>query len=217
MEAEKAKIAAEAKAKADAEASANKKSRSQRIEERREANMRKKLEDAEESSDEDESTKRARLHRTEQESDLKHAQDLFGNIGIKDRSAPKAVVQADPSDPSKAIDLSSLALFSPSTKDQFLQLRETLTPLLAHNSKKAQYALFLQEFTKEIVKDLPSDQIKKIASGLTTLSNEKMKEEKAAEKGAKKTKAAKSKSTLNATRDISSRADLTAYDDGLDE
>ena len=180
--------------------------------------MRKKLEDdVDESSDEDDSVKRARLRRTEQEADLKHAQDLLGNIGIKDRSAPKAMLQVDPSDPSKSIDLSSLALFNPTTKEQFLQLRETLTPLISNNSRKAQYALFLQEFTKQIVKDLPSEQIKKIASGLTTISNEKMKEEKTAEKGGKKTKAAKSKTTLNATRDVSSRADLTAYDDGLDE
>ena len=58
-----------------------------------------------------------------------------------------------------------------------------------------------------------SEQIKKIASGLTTLSNEKMKEEKAAEKGGKKTKAAKTKTTLNASRDVSLKADTRAYDD----
>ena len=74
----------------------------------------------------------------------------------------------------------------------------------------------MQEFTKQIVNDLPSDQIKKIASGLTTLSNEKMKEEKAAEKGGKKTKAAKNKATLVANRDVSTRADATAYGDELD-
>lgn len=127
-------------------------------------------------------------------------------------------MSTDASDPSKAIDLSTLPLFNPTTKDQFLRLRETVGPLIANNSKKAQYSLFMQEFTKQIVKDLPSDQIKKIASGLTTLSNEKMKEEKAAEKGGKKSKAAKSKSALVASRDVSTRADLTAYDaDGLDE
>ena len=75
----------------------------------------------------------------------------------------------------------------------------------------------MQEFSKQISKELPSDQIKKIASGLTTLSNEKMKEEKAAEKGGKKSKAAKTKSTLNATRDTTSRADTNAYDDDLGE
>lgn len=219
VEREKAKKAAEAKAKAEAEAAANKKSKAQRIEEKRMATMRRKAEEEEESSsEEDEATARARLRQTEQDSDLKHAEDMFGNIGInKSRSATKAMVVADPSDPSSAIDLSSLPLFNPDTKDQFLKLRETLTPILASNSKKAQYTLFMQEFTKQIVKDLPSDQIKKIASGLTTLSNEKMKEEKAAEKGGKKTKAARSKATLVANRDTSFKADTTSYGADIDE
>ncbi|CAD6585348.1 MAG: hypothetical protein ASARMPREDX12_001971 [Alectoria sarmentosa] len=220
VEREKAKKVAEAKAKADAEAAANKKSKAQRIEEKRVATMRRKAEEEEESSseEEDEATARARLRQTEQDSDLKHAEDMFGNIGInKNRSATNAMVIADPSDPSSAIDLSSLPLFNPNTKDQFLKLRETLTPILASNSKKAQYTLFMQEFAKQIVKDLPSDQIKKIASGLTTLSNEKMKEEKAAEKGGKKTKAAKSKATLVANRDTSFKADTTSYGADVDE
>lgn len=180
--------------------------------------MRKQMEEEESSEEEDEATKRARLRNTEQEADLKHAQDLFGsgNLGAKtDRSKP--VVLADPKDPNNAVDLASFPLFNPTTKDQFLKLRETLVPILAANAKKAQYTLFMQEFTKQIVKDLPSDQIKKIASGLTTLSNEKMKEEKAAEKGGKKTKAAKSKVALVANRDASYRADTTSYGDGLDE
>ena len=216
-EAEKAKKAAEAKAKADAEAAANKKTKSQRIEEKRMANMRKKMEDDESSEEEDEATKRSRLRRTEQEADLKHAEDLFGSVGLGNNRTAKPVVVADPKDPDNAIDLASLPLFNPTTKDQFLKLRETLVPVLNSNSKKAQYILFMQEFTKQIVKDLPSDQIKKIASGLTTLSNEKMKEEKAAEKGGKKSKAAKSKVALVANRDTSYKADTTSYGDGLEE
>lgn len=183
------------------------------------ANMRKKMEEDDDTSseDEDDATKRERLRRTEQDSDLKHAEDLFSNIGVKDCSGPKAVVAADPLDPTSAVDLTSLPLFNPSTKDQFRLLRETLTPVLAANARKAHYTMFMQEFTKQIIKDLPSDQIKKIASGLTTLSNEKMKEEKAAEKGGKKSKAAKTKATLVANRDISSRADATVYGDDIDE
>jgi len=44
-----------------------------------------------------------------------------------------------------------------------------------------------------------------------------MKEEKAAEKGGKKTKAAKTKTSLVATRDVSYKADTSTYDDGLGE
>lgn len=184
------------------------------------ATMRRKMEEDEESSSEEEdpAAVRERLRRTEQDSDLKHAEDLFGNIGInKNRGASKPAVVADPSDPANSIDLSSLPLFNPSTKEQFLKLRETLVPILAASSKLPHYTLFVQEFTKQIVKDLPSDQIKKIASGLTALSNEKMKEEKAAEKGGKKTKAAKNKATLVANRDTSSRADTTSYGADIDE
>lgn len=216
VEAEKAKAAAEAKAKADAAAAANKKSKAQRVEEHRVATMRRKQEEADDTSseEEDEATKRERLRRTEQDSDLKHAEDLFGNIGVsKNRSASKPVVAQKPEDPTSTVDLSSLPVFNPNTRDQFAKLRETLVPILTANSKKAHYTMFMQEFAKEIVKELPSDQIKKIASGLTTLSNEKMKEEKAADKGGKKSKAAKTKTTLVASRDASFKADTTSYAD----
>lgn len=218
-EAEKTKKAAELKAKADAEANANKKSKSQRIEERREAVMRKKMEEEEESSseEEDEAAKRQRLRHTEQAADLKHAEDLLGSVSInKDRGAPKTIV-SDPSDPVKSLDLSTLPIFNPSSKEGFAALRSVLAPVLVANSKKPHYTIFLQEFTKQLAKDLPSDQIKKIASGLTTLSNEKMKEEKAADKGGKKTKAAKNKVTLVATRDTTSRADTTSYGADIEE
>ena len=123
----------------------------------------------------------------------------------------------DPKDPNNTIDLSALPLFNPSTKDGFTKLRQTLGPILTANAKKAQYTLFLQEFTKQLASELPSDQVKKIVSVLTTLSNEKMKEEKVAEKGGKKSKAAKTKTSLVANRDASIRADTTAYEDELDD
>jgi translation initiation factor 3 subunit J len=126
-------------------------------------------------------------------------------------------VVLDSKDPSATIDLASLPLFDPKTKGQFETLREALIPVLTNNAKKAHYVLFLQEFTKQLAKDLPSDQIKKIASGLTALSNEKMKEEKLAEKGGKKSKAAKTKTTLAAGRNVSTTADLNAYDDDFGE
>jgi len=193
-------------------------SKTQRIAAHQAENARRRQEVEEESSeDEEEAEKRARLRRTEKDSDLRHAEDLFGSVGISNnRIASKQITLADPSDPSSAIDFSSLKIFDPNTKDQFTTLRETLVPLISQNAKKAQYSIFLQDFVKQISKELPSDQIKKIASALTTLSNEKLKEEKAAEKGGKKSKAAKTKVALSATRDVATKADTTAYDE-LDE
>jgi translation initiation factor 3 subunit J len=221
VEREKAKAAAERQAKADAEAAANKKSKAQRIAEKKAEHARRLAEDSDESSEEeDEATRRERLRRTEQESDLKHAEDLFGNIGISNsRKVTTAAnaVQVDSKDPTSTVDLTTLPLFDPKTKLQFEKLRDTLIPVLTNNSKKAHYVIFLQEFTKQLAKDLPSDQIKKIASTLTTLSNEKMKEEKVAEKGGKKSKAQKTKVALVASRNTSTTADVNAYDDDFGE
>ncbi|KAI0018290.1 translation initiation factor eIF3 subunit [Xylariomycetidae sp. FL0641] len=204
VEREKAKKAAEAKAKADAEAAANKKSKAQRIAEHKAERARQLAESDEESEDEDEAARRERMRKTEKESDLKHAEDLFGDAGISLSSGRKptvgSAVPVDPNDPNKTIDLGSLKLFNPQTKGQFETLRETMVPIIAANYKKAHYTLFLQEFFKAVAKDLPSDQIKKLSSTMTALGNEKMKEEKAAEKGGKKTKAQKTKTQLVASR-----------------
>jgi translation initiation factor 3 subunit J len=166
--------------------------------------------------EETEAERLQRLRRTEQESDLKHAEDLFGGAGLGFSNGRKATTTAsaiplDSSDPNKTVDLASLPLFKPSTKAQFETLRNTMVPIIGSSSKKAHYTLFLQEFTKQLAKDLPSDQIKKIASTLTALSNEKMKEEKAAEKGGKKTKAQKTKTQLVTAR--TTTADVGTYED----
>jgi translation initiation factor 3 subunit J len=151
---------------------------------------------------------------------LAHAEDLFGAVQVPNtRTVTKTVTLGNPEDPLSQVDLGKLPIFNPKTKEQFTKLRETLVPLIGANAKHAQYTLFMQEFAKQICKELPSDQIKKIASGLTTLSNEKMKEEKAAEKGGKKKKAA-TKTVLKADRSVGSNnyVDTSKYDDdGLDE
>ena len=157
---------------------------------------------------------------------MRNAEDLFGELALggaggraaEPRAATKAVkVQdADDDEGGGVVDLARLPVFSPSTKEQFARLRETVAPLIAENASKAHYVLFMQEFVRALCKDLPADQIKKISSNLTTLSNEKLKEEKAAEKGGKKSKG-KAKAVLNATRDVTRRADTNAYDDGLEE
>ncbi|KAK1780158.1 eukaryotic translation initiation factor 3 subunit J [Copromyces sp. CBS 386.78] len=198
VEREKAKKAAEAKAKADEEAAANKKSKAQRIAERQAERARQLAEDSD-AEEETEAERRERLRREQKESDLKHAEDLFAGIGISnDRKVVSkgTIVQIDPKDPNNTIDISTLALFNPTTKAQFETLRTTLGPMIEKLSPKPQYVLFLQEFAKGLAKDLKSDEIKKIASTLTALSNEKLKEEKAAEKGGKKSKAAKTKTSL---------------------
>ncbi|ROT39821.1 translation initiation factor eIF3 subunit [Sodiomyces alkalinus F11] len=214
VEREKAKKAAEAKAKAEAEAKANKKSKAQRIAEHQATRVARAAEEEEGDENETEAQKRERLRRTEKEADLAHAEELFGGVGSvpsgrKATTAGTAIPVAG--DPSVTVNIADLPLFNPTRKADFELLRNTLVPIIGAQVKKAHYALFLQEFAKQLAKDLPSDQIKKVASTLTTLSNEKLKEEKAAQGGGKKSKASKTKATLVASRpDV---ADTQAYDE----
>ena len=217
VEREKERKAAEAKAKATAEAAANKKSKAERIAEHQAARAKAALEDDETDEDETEAERRERLRRTEKEADLAHAEDLlgdFGNIGISNSRKAKvtgSVVAIDGKDPNNTVDIATLPLFNPTTKLQFEQLRNTLVPILTASSKKAHYVLFLQEFAKQLAADLPSDQVKKVSSALTTLSNEKMKAEKASDKGGKKTKAAKTKTSAVVSR--ANTVDTNTYED----
>ncbi|KAI9752494.1 MAG: Translation initiation factor 3 subunit J component [Lichina confinis] len=225
VEVEKARVAAERKAKAEAEAAANKKSKTQRRAEHQAVRKARQELDEDTSSEEteDEQSKRERLRKTEQDADLKHAEDLFGNIGVADkRPAPKTLVMAvqDPksaNEPS-SVDLASLPIFSPKTKDDFTRLSQLLVPLITKNSRHPQYTLhFLADFVRQISRDLPSAEIKKLSSAVALQLNEKIREEKTADKAGKKTKAAKTKASLVANRDTSYRADVTSYDDGLEE
>ncbi|PSS05212.1 eukaryotic translation initiation factor 3 subunit J [Coniella lustricola] len=216
VEREKAKKAAEAKAKAEEEAKANKKSKAQRVADRIAERQRLKEEgDDYDDEDETEADKRARLALAQKEADLKHAEDLFGgdvgSVPAGRKATIKGSVVSDPNNPDNLIDLSAIPLFDPKTKMQFEALREVLAPILAANTKKPQYALFMIEFVKSITRDMQSDQIKKVASALTTLSNERMKEEKANAGSGKKSKAAKTKTTVNIARPT--QTDTTAYDD----
>lgn len=211
VEREKERKATEAKEKAAAAAAAAKKPKTQRIAEHIAERARVQAEGDEDSEEETESERRERLRRTEQDADLKHAEDLFGGIGISDgrKANPSGTMIADPNNPTNLVNLASVPLFNPQTKLQFEKMRSLLTPLISANTKKAHYGLFLEEFSKDLVKELNSDQIKKIASALTRASNEKLKEEKTVDK--KKTKAAKTKTSLVTNR--ANTADVGTYDE----
>ncbi|RPB24843.1 translation initiation factor eIF3 subunit [Terfezia boudieri ATCC MYA-4762] len=223
--------------KAAAAAAAAKKSKTERIAEKQAENAAKKaVEEAEKSAlaDETPEERRRRVQQQEIDADLNHAVDLFAGAVVEDiadhgvTSVPTpspappsgakhksiAIAIADPEDSSKSIDLSTLSLFNPTTKKQFTDLQNTLAPLLAQNVKKPDYPLFVQELTRLLIKDMSSEQIRKVASTCTTLTNEKLRDEKAAEKGVKKTKAQKTKTTLvGVGGKDNNRLDLKTYDD----
>ena len=225
VEREKAKKAEEEKAKAKAAAAAaaaSKKSKGQRIADKQADRARQQAAAEAEAAlleGETEAERRERMRRSEQESDLQHAADLFGGAGLsagtgtrKSAAVLKAsAVSVSSSDPTKTVDLGSLPLLNPTTKQQFDKLQQTIGPIISAHASKGPYVMFAQDLIRELCKTLPSDQIKKINSSLTALANDRLREEKASEKGGKKTKAAKTKTTLAISRP--SHVDTSAYDD----
>jgi len=71
--------------------------------------------------------------------------------------------------------------------------------VIRQHYRKEDYIPFLQDFTKLLAKDLPGEQIKKIASMLTAFSNEKAKMEKVAERHGKKSREKNKTSLITAT------------------
>lgn len=139
---------------------------------------------------------------------------MFGDIGIsagRSRAKPTTVA-VDAKDPNSTVDIGKLPIFNPTTKPQFEKLRTTIAPLISAHAKKPHYGLFLQDFTKDVAREMSSEQIKKLASALTALGNEKQREEKIADKSGKKTKAAKTKTSLAVGRSNAATEDVGGYE-----
>ncbi|KAK9479964.1 eukaryotic translation initiation factor 3 subunit J [Lipomyces japonicus] len=178
----------------------------QRIAER-EAQKAKEKEEAQRALEEEESPadRRERLRQAEIEADLNNAADLFsGAVSITDEEKKEL-------ESTQETDISTLAVFKPRTKQDFEELQTKLGPLLAGLSDNAQYnTTFLPAFIKSLVAPLNGEQVKKLTSTLTAVSNEKIREEKAAEKTGKTKK--KSKPGLsNASAKIDDAVDTTNY------
>jgi translation initiation factor 3 subunit J len=146
---------------------------------------------------------------------LKHAEDLFGGLSVANTKTKPVTAKTASGD---AVELSTLDLFKPGNKESFDTLRKTLATLLAPAAKKPLYTSFLQDLVADLTKEMSSEQVKKTATRLTAISNEKLKEEKAADKGGKKSKAQKTKTTLATGKDVFG-ADTRNYTEeyGLEE
>ncbi|KAK7206500.1 eukaryotic translation initiation factor 3 subunit J [Myxozyma melibiosi] len=178
--------------------------------------------------------RRARLRQIEIEADLDNAADLFGDVSIDDVGRPAAASSAasveDGSEASSTrqstpaaaavesvplaeIDIAKLPLFASAKTKTDLEalsnkLSETLTAQLQKNPNYT--VTFLPQLFKSLVGPLNSEQVRKLASSLTAVSNEKLKEEKAAENPKKSKK--KGKPALSAaSAKIDDNIDTTNY------
>lgn len=101
-------------------------------------------------------------------------------------------------------ELDSLISFQPRTKDDFITFSDRIIEyIIKKHQSKPLYPIFVEHHVRALAEPLKDVEVRKAASGLTTLANEKQKEQREKASGKKKPKAA-SKPGLGGTK-MSSR------------
>ncbi|KIO34698.1 hypothetical protein M407DRAFT_240516 [Tulasnella calospora MUT 4182] len=161
----------------------------------KQAIAKKKDEDSGDTEDDmlDPAIKKRIERERELEADLKNASDLLGNTKIGSATALEDILKANPK-----------------TKDEFIKLSNDIIEVVAKRlQNKPLYAAFVEHHAKELARPLKDVDVRKVASGLTALSNEKQRELK--EAGKKK----KAKPALGSLKQA--KNDVRAYDEALDD
>ncbi|TFK36656.1 eukaryotic translation initiation factor 3 subunit J [Crucibulum laeve] len=133
--------------------------------------------------------------------DLNNAAELLGSAALGGTSSSE---------------LDSLISFQPRTKEDFQTLSSRIIDFIVkRHQNKPLYASFVEHHVRELAMPLKDVEVRKAASGLTTLANEKQKEAKDKASGKKKAKGA-AKPGLGGSK-VSSRMDTGIYDEVLDD
>ncbi|THV07224.1 translation initiation factor eIF3 subunit [Dendrothele bispora CBS 962.96] len=132
--------------------------------------------------------------------DLNNAADLFGAAALGGTSSKE---------------LDSLLSFQPRTKDDFVKLSGMIIEyVIKRHQNKPLYPTFVEHHVRELAQPLKDVEVRKAASGLTTLANEKQKEQR--DKASGKKKKTVSKPVLGGAK-ATSKLDTNAYDEALDD
>ncbi|KAG8895467.1 Translation initiation factor 3 subunit J component [Tulasnella sp. 408] len=161
----------------------------------KQAIAKKKDEDSGDTEDDmlDPAIKKRIERERELEADLKNASDLLGSTKIGSATALEDILKANPK-----------------TKDEFVKLsNDIIEVVIKRLQNKPLYATFVEHHAKELARPLKDVDVRKVASGLTALSNEKQRELK--EAGKKK----KAKPALGSVKPA--KVDTRAYDEALDD
>ncbi|KAG8988478.1 Translation initiation factor 3 subunit J component [Tulasnella sp. JGI-2019a] len=133
----------------------------------------------------------------ELQADLKNAEDLLG-ANSKTTTSSSA-------------ELNALLTANPKTKDEFVDLsKRIIDTIFKRLENKPLYATFIESHVRDLARPLRDVDIRKTASSLTALANEKQKEAK--DSGKKKKTA---KPALGAVKP--GKADTRLYDESLDD
>ncbi|KAL4064359.1 translation initiation factor eIF3 subunit [Scleroderma citrinum] len=145
---------------------------------------------------------RARLNREKElRSDMDNAASLFGAASIEGSSSKE---------------LDALLFFEPRNKEDWHKFS---AKIIRHITERLQdkplYPTFVEYHARQLAQSLKDTEVRKVASGLTTLANEKQKEQRDKAPGKKKPKAA-AKPVLGSDKTWN-KFDTETYDEALDD
>lgn len=145
---------------------------------------------------------KARLDREREiKADLDNTAALFGAAGLGGTSSKE---------------LDALLSFEPRTKEDFQSLSSKIIEvIIARLQNKPLYPIFVEYHVRQLAEPLKDTEVRKAASGLTTLANEKQKEQREKASGKKKTKTA-AKPALGSVK-AAHKFDTAVYDEPLDD
>jgi len=134
--------------------------------------------------------------------DLSNTTDLFGAAALGGTTNKE---------------LDALISASPRTKEDFISLSQRIIEfIIKKHQDKPLYAAFVEHHVRELAAPLRDVDVRKAASGLTTLANEKQKAQREAASGKKKPKSTV-KPALGSSKVVGKTVDTTLYDEALDD
>ncbi|KAH7926064.1 translation initiation factor eIF3 subunit [Leucogyrophana mollusca] len=145
---------------------------------------------------------KARLDKEREiKADLDNAAALFGAAGLGGTSSSE---------------LDSLISANPRTKEDFQKLSTDIIEfIIKRHQNKPLYPSFVEYHVRELAGPLKDVEVRKAASGLTTLANEKQKEQRDKASGKKKPKAT-TRPVLGAAK-VGTKFDTGVYEEALDD
>ncbi|KAK4053709.1 40S ribosomal protein S27 [Microbotryomycetes sp. JL201] len=168
----------------------------QKIAEKEAAERARQEAAAQRAAEDDPALRRAREREAQLSADMDNAAALFGQTSVSNGSNDDILSRA------------------PKTEAEFKQLAEDIAEALKKHEKSRHYAKFTEELARAVCLPLKDVDVRKSASALTALANEKQRESKA---GGKKTKGS-NKPALGAGKSMGQgRADLATYEEVLDD
>jgi len=147
----------------------------------------------------DEAEQKRRDKQRELETDLTNAAGLLGGTSIKGIGDAR----------------DGILKLNPKTKEEFLLLSDRLIELVKRHQDKPLYAMFVEIHVKALAAPLKDADVRKAASVLTTLANEKQREQR--DKASGKKKAKPTTKPARVALNMSSKLDTNVYDEALDD